>query len=267
MNLNQIKQRLESLSKAPNASSSEKKNVFFKPSVGKQTIRVVPSEHNKDFPFTEMAFYYFLEGKTIASPINWGEKDPVVDFAKQLRKTNDKENWKLAKKLDPKTRIFVPVVVRGEESEGVKLWNFGKETYQDFLNMAADEEIGDFTNILTGRDIKLNTVGPEVTGTKFNKTTISTSLKITPLSEDSQLVDSFLKNQPDPLKIFKKYTFEELKQMLQEWLSPEEEENTSQSSPDEDETSAPVSTNSKYSLNLNAKKTTNADKFDELFND
>jgi hypothetical protein len=51
--------------------------------------------------------------------------------------------------------------VRGEESEGVKLWQFGKEVYQEFLNMASDEEIGDFTDIAQGRDIKLTTVGPE----------------------------------------------------------------------------------------------------------
>ena len=38
--------------------------------------------------------------------------------------------------------------------------------------MAADEEIGDYTDIVGGRDIKLTTVGPEVTGTPYNKTTI-----------------------------------------------------------------------------------------------
>ena len=48
------------------------------------------------------------------------------------------------------------------EDEGVKLWQFGKEVYQEFLNMAADDEIGDFTDIGQGRDIKLTTVGPDV---------------------------------------------------------------------------------------------------------
>ena len=54
------------------------------------------------------------------------------------------------------------LVVRGQEDEGVKLWQFGKEVYQEFLNMAADDEIGDYTDIVGGRDIKLTTVGPEV---------------------------------------------------------------------------------------------------------
>ena len=124
----------------------------------------------------------------MASPQNWGEKDPIQEFTKQLRQTSDKENWRLAKKLDAKTRIFAPVVVRGEESEGVRLWQFGKEVYQDFLNMASDDEIGDFTDIAQGRDIKLTTVGPEVTGTPYNKTSVSPSLKTSAISNNEEVV-------------------------------------------------------------------------------
>ena len=117
-----------------------------------------------------------------------------------LRQSGDKENWRLAKKLDAKTRIFAPVVVRGQEDEGVKLWQFGKEVYQDFLNMAADEEIGDYTDIVEGRDIKLTTVGPEVTGTPYNKTSISPSMKTSPLSADENVAKGLLEDQPDPLE-------------------------------------------------------------------
>jgi hypothetical protein len=179
MDLNIIKQRLESMNKqSTNSGGGNSKNLFWKPSIGKQLIRVVPSKYNKANPFTEMKFYYGIGSKKVmASPQNWGEKDPIMEFAKQLRNTNDKENWRLAKKLDAKVRIFAPIIVRGEESEGVKLWQFGKEVYQEFLNMAADEEIGDFTDIAQGRDIKLTTVGPEVTGTPYNKTSIGPLIK------------------------------------------------------------------------------------------
>ena len=63
------------------------------------------------------------------SPINFDEKDPLVEFAKKLRQTDQPENWKLAKKLEPKVRYFAPVIVRGMEDEGVKIWQFGKELY------------------------------------------------------------------------------------------------------------------------------------------
>jgi hypothetical protein len=266
MNLDVIKKKLEALNKASNNSSNDGKSLFWKPTIGKQSIRIVPSKYNPDFPFTEMMFYYEIGNKTIPSPANWGEKDPIMEFAKQLRKSSDKENWRLAKKLDPKVRIFVPVVVRGEESEGVKLWQFGKETYQEFLNLASDEEIGDYTDVYEGRDIKLNTVGPEVTGTKYNKTTISPSLKSSPLSNDENVVKSCIENQPNPLEVFKRYSFDEIKQMLQEWLTPEENSNEEESEVEIEVKSPPTfKSNSNYSLE--GGKKTPEDKFNDMFGD
>jgi hypothetical protein len=270
MDLNAIKKRLGEMQNQTSNNSGGGKQLFWKPSVGKQVVRVVPNKYNKEFPFTEMKFYYGIGSKRVmASPSNWGEKDPIMEFAKQLRGTNDKENWRLAKKLDPKTRIFAPIVVRGEESEGVKLWQFGKEVYQGFLNMAADDEIGDYTDMAQGRDIKLTTVGPEVTGTPYNKTSIGPSMKTSPIAEDSEVVKSCLEDQADPMKVFKPLTYDEMKEALQEWLAPEgsEEEGSIVSEPavafDSD------TKKSNYSLDTtatNVKKSKSA-QFDDLFND
>jgi hypothetical protein len=271
MNLNAIKKKLESMQKTSNGSSNNSSNVKrFKPTVGKQTVRVVPFKHNKEFPFTEMKFYYGIGSrKVIASPLNWGEKDPIAEFAKQLRGTNDKENWRLAKKLDPKVRIFAPVIVRGEETEGVQLWEFGKEIYEAFLQMAADEEVGDFTDVLSGRDIKLTTVGPETTGTKYNKTTIAPSMKTSELSKDSKSVEKWLEEQENPLDMYKPLPFDTIKQALQEWLNPEDEEE------DEDNVVAVIEENeakedpkSNYSLSTKpAAKKSKAEQFDDMFED
>tara|TARA_R110000851_G_scaffold87154_1_gene189876 strand:- start:10 stop:852 length:843 start_codon:yes stop_codon:yes gene_type:complete len=271
MDLNVIKQRLESLNKQSNNSGGgNNKNLFWKPSIGKQLIRVVPSKYNKANPFSEMMFYYGIGSKRVmASPANWGEKDPIMEFAKQLRNTNDKENWRLAKKLDAKVRTFAPIIVRGQEDEGVKLWQFGKEVYQEFLNMAADEEIGDFTDIGEGRDIKLTTVGPDVTGTPYNKTSIGPSLKLSPLAGEEEMIKSLLENQADPMKVFKPIPYDEMKLALQEWLAPEgeEEEDSIISEPavsfDSDEKK------SNYSLDTTSPtvKKSKADQFDDLFSD
>ena len=264
MDLNAIKQKLDSLNKQSNYKKGSGKNLFWKPSVGKQVVRVVPNKYNKDFPFTEMMFYYGIGQRVMASPKNWNEKDPIVEFTKQLRSTNDKENWRLAKKLDAKTRIFAPVVVRGEESEGVRLWQFGKEVYQEFLNMAADEEIGDYTDIAQGRDIKLTTVGPEVTGTPYNKTSIGPSLKTSPISKDKDEVNKFLEDQPDPMKIFKRYTFDEVKASLQEFLSPEDQESEGDIIKEPAVAFDGDSKGGNYSLDTNAKKS-KSEQFDDLF--
>jgi hypothetical protein len=267
MDLDVIKKRLNDFQSQASNQGGGNKNLFWKPTVGKQLIRVVPSKYNKDNPFTEMMFYYGIGSKRVmASPANWGEKDPIQEFAKKLRSTNDKENWRLAKKLDAKVRTFAPVIIRGEESEGVKLWQFGKEVYQEFLNMAADEEIGDFTDIAQGRDIKLSTVGPESTGTPYNKTSIGPSLKLTALADTEDAVKSLLENQADPMKVFKPIPYDEMKAALQEWLSPEgEEEEGSISS--EPSVSFDNESKTNYSIDTKSSKKTKADKFDDLFGD
>ena len=202
----------------------------------------------------------------MVSPLNFGEKDPIAEFAKQLRQTSDKDNWRLAKKLDAKMRVFAPVIVRGEESEGVKLWQFGKEIYEAFLQLAADEEVGDFTDVATGRDIKLNTVGPESTGTPYNRTTIGPSMKTSALSEDATEIESWLETQVDPKTVFKKYSFDEMKEALQEWLAPEDEAQEGDIIDDEKEEEVVAATPQKnYALKTPAPKVSNADKFDSLF--
>jgi hypothetical protein len=265
MDLNEMRNRLSAMqSKQSGKGSGEKKSVFWKPSVGKQVVRVVPSKYNKKNPFTEMHFHYGIGKNTMVSPINWGEKDPIVEFAKQLRTTNDKENWRLAKKLDPKMRIFVPVIVRGEEAEGVKLWQFGKELYMDFLNLADNEDVGDFTDVMSGRDITLTTVGPEVTGTNYNKTTIMPKVKETQLADSKAAIEALLENQPNPMEVFKKYSYDDMKSALQEWLTPEDEEGSIID--DEKEPEAPQTTGNAYSIKTPAAaKVSKADKFDSLF--
>lgn len=269
MNLDAIKKKLESMQKTSNGgSNNNSSNVKrFKPTIGKQTVRVVPFKFNKEFPFTEMKFYYGIGSKkVIASPLNWGEKDPIAEFAKQLRGTNDKENWRLAKKLDPKTRIYAPVIVRGEEAEGVQLWEFGKEIYEAFLQMAADEEVGDFSDIMSGRDIKLVTVGPESTGTSYNKTTIAPSMKTSALSEDSKQIEKWLEEQENPKDMYKPLPFDTIKQALQEWLNPEGEEDEDEEETIIDEVKEEPKSNYSLSTKPVAKKS-KADQFDDLFDD
>ena len=266
MDLDVIKQRLEALSKpASNKGRNNDKSLFWKPSVGKQTIRIMPSKFDKETPFSELYFHYGIGKPVMISPTNWGEKDPIVEFAKQLRKTDNPENWKLAKKLEPKVRYFAPVVVRGMENEGVKLWQFGKELYFTFLQMAMDDEVGIYTDIVNGRDFKLNTEGPEVTGTPYNRTTASPSMRTSPASDDASQVEKWLEDQVNPIDVFKRISFEEMKEALQSWLTPEAEEGSIVD--DEKELVIESAPKTNYSLNtsITAVKQSKLDKFDSLF--
>lgn len=277
MDINSIRAKLNALQTQQSRPSGEaRKNVFWKPAVGKQTIRIVPSAYNKSNPFSELYFHYGIDKNPIISPTNWGEKDPIVEFAKQLRTSKDKESWRLARKLDPKMRVFVPIIVRGEEAEGVKLWGFGKEIYMELLSMVEDEDIGDYTDIVSGRDLNLTTVGADTTGTGFNKTTVRARTKESALTDNDALLQTILNEQPDPLKVFSRMSFDDMKSVLQKWLAPDEEEGVISSEPASNFDDAKPAAEelpwkkpeTKFSLEAQAKKPeSKADKFDSLFND
>ena len=275
MDLSMLKQKLDSLQqKTTTNQKTDYTTIFWRPTVGKQQIRIVPSAFNTKNPFTELKFYYGITNKVMISPLTFGEKDPIALFAQKLRGGEyNKENYVLAKKLDAKTRIFVPVVVRGEEDKGVRLWQFGKLVYEELLSLAVDEEIGDYTDVASGRDITVETVGPEATGTPYNKSSVRVRLKTTPLSEDSTKVETWLKEQPEPNKLFKRFTFEEMKSALEKWLSPEDanEEGDIISEPasnfDNDLKDLPwEKEGSNFSLDTSKSKQTKEDQFDNLFN-
>jgi len=167
----------------------------------------------------------------------------------------------MAKKLYPKMRVFAPVVVRGEEEKGVRLWEFGKQVYQELLSMAEDEDIGDFTDLLEGRDMLVTKKTPEEEGNLYGSISVRPRTKVTPLSEDDEYVTQCLEKQPDIFELYKRYDFDSLKEVLQQWLEPESEEKD-----DEDEVEATITKPTNYSLDKAAKKT-KADEFDNLFGD
>jgi len=266
MDINQIKNRLNSLQnkKGGSQNKEERAKNFWKPAVGKTLIRIVPSKFDKSNPFKEVYFHYGVANRSMIALTNFGEKDPIVEFASQLRKSSEKENWQLAKKIEPKMRVFAPVIVRGEEEKGVRLWEFGKETYLELLSMVADEDIGDFSDIYEGRDLTIETVGPEVTGTKYNKSTVRPRTKITPLSDNSAQAKMWMSEQPEILALYKKYEYDEMKGILLTWLNPEADVEESETE-EVEQPVTPVVTS--YTTPVKKKSSFNEDEFDALFTD
>jgi hypothetical protein len=266
MDINQIKNRLNSLQnkKGGSQNKEERAKNFWKPAVGKTLIRIVPSKFDKSNPFKEVYFHYGVANRSMIALTNFGEKDPIVEFASQLRKSSEKENWQLAKKIEPKMRVFAPVIVRGEEEKGVRLWEFGKETYLELLSMVADEDIGDFSDIYEGRDLTIETVGPEVTGTKYNKSTVRPRTKITPLSDNSAQAKMWMSEQPEILTLYKKYEYDEMKGILLTWLNPEADVEESETE-EVEQPVTPVVTS--YTTPVKKKSSFNEDEFDALFTD
>ena len=172
-------------------------------------------------------------------------------------------------------RVFAPVIVRGEEDKGVRLWEFGKEIYMALLGIAEDEDYGDFTDINEGRDFTVDAVMGDIGGRQGIKCSIRVKPKTSPLGTDKATIKSWLTEQPNVLELQRQMTFEDLKGILAKFLNPDLEEDESE---DTDVEETPVSKNDlpwdedeevpapKKNYSLQAKsKTTKADKFDALF--
>jgi hypothetical protein len=272
MDINAIKQRLSSLQSSNSTGKKEKvdySKFYWKPkSEGKYQIRIVPSVLNKENPFQEIFVHYGFAKFPVYALTNWGEKDPIVEMANKLRDAGGSENWKLAKKLDPKMRVFAPVIVRGEEDKGVRLWEFGKEIYMQLLGIAEDEDYGDFTDIKEGRDFTVEIVPNDSgIGGKIKIGSIRIKPKTSPLSSDASQIKTWLSDQPNILEIQKKSTFEDVKGMLTNFLNPEAEETTVEEEESEVPNDLPWEDKTpQTNYNLKGKtKTSKADKFEAMF--
>ena len=128
-----------------------------------------------------------------------------------------------------------------------------KQVYQELLSYASDEDYGDFTDVVQGFDMTVDVVQ----GNPYPTTSIRVKPRQTPLSDNNEEVEKWLKEQPELLKYYKKYSYDEMKEALQNWLNPDEEGSTQKDSD---------SDSSGYTLNVKQKPAEfNEDEFDDIF--
>ena len=261
MDLDAIKSKLESLQ-----STTSTANNFWKPDPGKQVVRIVPYTHNKDNPFVELFFHYNLgQNKTFMSPMSFGRPDPVQEFADKLKSTGDKDEWIQGKRLEPKMRTFAPVIVRGQESEGVKFWGFGKTVYQELLSVIADPDYGDITDPVNGRDIMIERQTPAEAGNQYGKTTVRVKPNQTPITDNKEMLETLLNSQPNLTELYTEPSYDDLKEALATYLNPDNDVDTNTTT-----TSNGVAATTAPTTNTGTTKTAKTenveDAFDQLFN-
>lgn len=217
MDINALKKRLGEIS-----NKNKKSVVIWKPTPGKQNVRIVPYKADPDNPFIELKFHYDFNGKNYLSPSSFGRPDPIVELANQLRRSGDQDEYQMGTKLFPKMRVYVPVIVRGEEDKGVRFWGFGKQVYQQLLGIIADDEYGDITDLKNGTDITVEYIAKEDTGKSFPET------KILPRRNPSVVGDekviTSIKEQPIITDVYDEPSYDELKKALEDYLNPEDSE-------------------------------------------
>ncbi len=214
-----IRRKLNKLS-----GQNSRQNITWRPQEGEEhTVRLMSFPDNDGQPFKELWFYYNIGNNPgLLAPYQFGNPDPVQELITKLRDDGSKESYELAKKLYPKMRCYAPVVVRGEEDKGVRIWAFGKTVYQSLLNIMLDEDYGDITDPEEGRDVKV--VCTKAPGRQWATTEVRPRGKQSPLNESNDKVQEYVSAIPSLDDMYTCKTYEELEKIINDWLNDDDAE-------------------------------------------
>ena len=214
IDLDAIRKKLNQLS-----GNNSRKNVMWRPQEGEEhVVRILSFKDNDGQPFKERWFYYNIgDNPGLLAPHQFGNPDPIQELINKLRDDGTKESYELAKKLYPKMRAYAPVIVRGEEDKGVRLWSFGKMVYQSLLNIMLDEDYGDITDPKDGRDVKvINTKPP---GRMWATTEVRPRGKGSKLCENTKTAHEWLNSVPEVDDLYTAKSYGDLEGIITRWLS------------------------------------------------
>ena len=194
------------------------KTNFWRPEEGKKhSVRIVNTPDGD--PFKEYWFHYEIGKNSILCPKkNFQEECAICNFASKLYKENTEDSAKMAKKFVARQRFFSPVLVRGEEKEGVKIWGYGKNVYQDLINLVLNPDYGDISDPDNGTDLAM--ISTKAPGAQFPTT------KLTPARNASRLCQGtddecrdLMESVPDFETLHDRKTSAEVATALDEYLS------------------------------------------------
>ena len=192
-------------------------NSFWKPQDGEQVIRILPTSDGD--PFKEFWFYYNLDKTPILCPKrNFNEDSPALDFATKLYREGTPESIKMAKDLFPKQRFFSPVLVRGEEGQGVRIWGYSKTVYEQLLDLVLNPDYGDITDTEVGTDLVLQY--GKAPGALFPSTKLTPKRKASSACKDSDDdCKAMLEEIPDFDSLFERKTTQQVQSLLDRYIS------------------------------------------------
>lgn len=207
---------------------------IWKPPKGKSEVRIVPNKFDKDNPFDEVFMHWGIGGNHVLCKertFEDAEDCPICSLATELYRNDNEEDSALAKKLFSNNSFYAPVIVRGKEEEGVKYWRFGVNVFDSLTEPVFDGDVGDFTDIEEGYDVKVKKQTPSEAGNKYGRTTARLARKKSPLLPDDkaseELIEYILDESQQPIEEVLSWavkTNEEMKAILRDWIEPDNDE-------------------------------------------
>lgn len=198
-------------------------------------VRMVPYPHDEDkMPFIQAEFHYSIGGhRSLSCPQNFGDPCPICELADKVKSQGTKEGYEIFKKLRSKTRVYSPVIIRGREDEGIKLWAYGITVYKDLVSKEYDEDWGSlYKDVEDSHDISLIKIPKGKGGNTSNYDMVEHEVKPmkTSLLNDNLTKKKLLemiKAMPDYLNehdVFKTKTYDELVEIVSKMSSDDEDD-------------------------------------------
>lgn len=148
MNINDLKAKLAGLNQ-----KTKKAQDTWKPK-DEHDVRCLRDPKSVD-PLPELAFHYNVGDafQILCPKVNFGDDCPICDFADTLRGWKDekgrdkpekqrKEDWEIFKKIQAVSKIFVPMVERGEGGSvsEPRWWGLTKNQAEQILEVCTDAD-------------------------------------------------------------------------------------------------------------------------------
>lgn len=195
-----------------------------------EVIRIAPSTDG-ELPFQELDFYYNTgvkkEGSrydiSILSPSSYAKdgENPINDHISSIREGGSDYSGieqsildAVIQKLTPTTKWYLPIIVIGQESQGVKYWG----VTQKFFDLLASNLVKDGNIIydpVKGHNLKvwLEDMG-NYKGTKFELGRLSS------LADTEELRNEILNNRPNLIDQFTKMDNKEIADVIKQIWTP-----------------------------------------------
>jgi hypothetical protein len=220
LDMAKMKAKLQDLESGGRSKSD---NVWWRPQEGEQEVRIVPTEDGD--PFKVYHFHYNLgdgaRGGVLCPKRQFGENCPICDFASKLWQEGTDDSKKLAKSLFVRQRFFSPVVIRGEEENGVRVWGYGKTIYETLLGLVLNPDYGDITSVDSGVDFTLTYTLPKTKGA-YPQTNLVPKRKSSALMKTKTSIKETLEAVPDINSLFTRKSPSDVKAILESFLNPTE---------------------------------------------
>lgn len=163
-----VEEFLNEVEEVNNSYQSDRKKVNLKeltynPKPGKlpvegEEIRIVPPAIEGMKAYQKLDLHWNVgASKLVVCPSQYGRPCPICNHVNSVNNNSNSTDAQkeAAKKMQKRTRHFLPIIVRGKEHEGPKWWGFPKTVLNSISGFFKSKHYGDISDVYQGNDLTI----------------------------------------------------------------------------------------------------------------